>query len=388
VFFENAGGSQVPQSVIDATSTYFRESYVQFGAPYPIAERATEEYDAAHRFANRYVNGEGVGDVVFGSSTSALLRMLSDAYAEVLRPGDEVVVMRGNHESCIGPWLRLERAGVRAVWWEIDREAQTFHSHDLQEILNERTRLVAVSHVSNLLGEIHPIAEIARMAHSVGAKVVVDGVAFAPHHALDVREWDVDFYAFSAYKVYGPHLGVLYGKSEAWEPLTGPNHFFIPKSYFPAKFELGAASHEGAAALRGLGHYLLQVLGKQPNRDPERREIEEAWAQLSPLESPIQDRLVSYLSSVPGVRVLGPGIGGPPRVPTVSFLHSRLSPPQICAACAEAGIGIRYGSMYAYRLCESLGIDPETGVVRVSMVHYNTMDEVDRLIRVLDRIFA
>lgn len=385
VYFENAGGSQVPQVVIDAVSQYMREAYVQLGAPYPIAERATEAYDAAHRFANRFMNGEGVGDVVLGSSTSTLLRMLSDAYADVLSPGDEVIVMQGNHESCVGPWLRLESVGVQIRYWEIDRETQTFILEDLAKLLSPRTRLVAFSHVSNLLGEVHPIAEIVQMAHQAGAQAIVDGVAFAPHQAMDMKAWDADFYVFSAYKVYGPHISVLFGKAAAWNALTGPNHFFIDKSYFPAKFELGAASHEAAAGLRAVGGYLLQTMGLAPDRDPSRREIVEAWRVLSGFEAKPQAQLLSYLAEKSTVRIVGPRPGGAPRVPTISFLHHRLSPPEICARVAEVGIGIRYGSMYAYRLCKGLGIDPETGVVRVSLVHYNTEQEVERIIDVLDQ---
>lgn len=386
-FFENAGGTQVPQAVIDASARFYREIDVQLGAPYPIAERATQAYAEAHRFANRFVNGEAVGDVVFHSSTSSNLRMLSDAYADVLEADDEVVVMRGNHESCIGPWLRLERIGVRIRWWEIDRDGDTYRIEDLRGLLTDRTRLVAFSHVSNLLGEAYPIREIVQTIHEAGARAIVDGVAYAPHHATDVQAWDVDFYVFSAYKTFGPHLSVLFGKTEAWEVLTGPNHFFISKSAFPSKFELGAAPYEGAAAWRGVGAYLHQVIGRDTDDEPTRAEIEAAWHEIAALEAPLTRRLLEYLDAKPGVRIVGPGPGQGVRVPTISFTHAHRSPPEICEAAAQAGIGIRYGHMYAYRLCQSLDIEPESGVVRVSMVHYNTVDELERLIAAFESCF-
>lgn len=385
-FFENAGGSQAPQTVIDAVRDYMTNTFVQHGAPYPISEHATQTFADAHAFANRFVGGESVGRVAFGASSSALLRMLGDAYGEILTPGDEIVVMQANHESCVGPWMRLERLGIRVKFWEIDPESQSYDPATLDPLLGPRTKLVAVSQVSNLLGEVYPVQEIARRAHAAGARIVVDGVAFAPHHLVDVDAWGVDWYVFSAYKVYGPHMGVLFGRHEAWEELTGPNHFFIPKDSFPGKFELGSSPHELAAGLLGVGRYFRQVLGESPEDGITREEIAATWSALSSLEAPLVERLIEFLVYKSGVMIVGPKAAGPIRVGTISFLHDRLSPPAMCQAALEAGVGIRYGHMYAYRLCKALGIDTETGVTRVSVVHYNTLEEVERLIAALDPI--
>jgi len=291
--------------------------------------------------------------------------------------------------------------GVRVRFWNLDRTTQSQPICELEELLNERTKIVAFVHVSNLLGEVVDVADIARRAHHVGARVVVDGVAYAPHHAIDVAAWaidvaawDVDWYVYSTYKVFGPHMAALYGRADAIAELTGPNHFFIPCDYVPGKFELGCISHEGCAGLLALGDYLAFLAGTpgQPvTRETVTAAFEVAASYERPLpsyERPLQARLLDYLSRQPGVRIVGPAHGGPERVATISFVHDRVSPPEISAACDAAGIGMRHGHMYAYRLCEGLGIAPDPGVIRVSMAHYNTPDEVERLIAVLDGVLG
>lgn len=389
VYLENAGGSQLPRCVIDAMSTYMAERYVQLGAGYPASMEATKTVADAHAFANRYVNGEGRGFCVIGPSTTQLCAMLAECYRLKLRPGDEVVICETAHEANAGPWTRLERDGIVVKTWKLDPDACFDASRpccpidNLREVLSERTRIVAFPHVSNLLGEIVDVTEITKAAHDVGARVVVDGVAFAPHRAIDVAAWDVDFYVYSAYKVFGPHTAVMFGKDEAWAELEGPNHFFLPRDAY--KFELGGANHEGCAGLLALQEYLALAADASGASSISRDVIERAWTRMSSLERPLEDRLIRYLRDKASVRIVGP-VEGPDRVPTVSFLHASLRPSEIVAAVDGAGIGIRYGHMYAYRLCEALGIDPESGVVRVSAVHYNTLEEIERLIEVLDAV--
>jgi selenocysteine lyase/cysteine desulfurase len=239
--------------------------------------------------------------------------------------------------------------------------------------------------VSNLLGEIVDVHAITDMAHSVGARVVVDGVAYAPHRAIDVRAWDVDFYVYSTYKVFGPHMAAMFGKHEAWEELEGSNHFFLPAS--PYKFELGGTNHEGCAGLLALQEYFGFLGGASGGGSPlARADIERTWQVAAGFELPIQDRLCAFLRAHPRVRIVGPASGGSERVSTVSFVHETLPSPAIVAHTDAAGIGIRFGHMYAYRLCRAIGIDLEGGVVRVSMAHYNTLEEIERLIEVFDRV--
>lgn len=385
VFLDNAGGSQVPRCVADAIREYMLTKYVQLGADYAASRRASETYRRAHGFVNTLVNGEGIGEVILGSSSSALLRMLADCYADSPAEGrDEVVVCDSGHESNVGSWLRLAHRGYRVRTWGLPSDgARACDVEDLAPMLSERTRLVVFPQTSNIFGEVTDLRPIVEAAHGVGARVVVDGVAFAPHQAVDVRAWGVDWYVYSAYKVYGPHMGALFGTRGALSELTGPNHFFIDKSEYPRKFELGSASHEGCAGLLALGEYLSFLAGEEPpgeGGEVPRRTVERAFAAMRAREMPLQKRLVEYLAQRGDVRLLGPRDGGAGRVATVSFTHRERTSREIALAANERGLGIRYGNFYSYRLCESLGLDPADGVVRASMVHYNTLGEVERLI--------
>ena len=382
-FLENAGGSQVPRSVVDRMQDYMLGSYVQLGASYPLSVRASQTVDEARSFVRLLFGGDD-GAVVLGASTSALLHMLSDCYATVLEPGREVVVARSGHEANIGPWVRLERAGVRVRWWEVDPVSFDCPVDELGRLLTERTALVAFPHASNLLGGIADVAAITELAHAAGARVVVDGVAYAPHRAMDVEAWGVDWYAFSTYKVYGPHMAALWGRREAMAELEGPNHFFVAADDVPYKLELGGVNHEACAGLLGVRDYLAFLAeAAEPDR-LDRQGVERAYAVMTACELPVQARLVDYLGSRPDVRILGPAHGRDSRVGTISFVHRSKTSREITEVVDRSGIAIRNGHMYAYRLCEALSLDPADGVVRVSLVHYNTPEEIDRLIEVLD----
>ena len=384
VFLENAGGSQVPAAVADRIRAYMLSSYVQLGAGYPLSERATRTVDEAHDFVRLLYNGRD-GEVILGPSTSALLHMLAGCYARTLSPADEVVVAEIGHEANVGPWKSLERIGVELRWWRMDRESCESPLDGLAELLTDRTALVAFPHVSNLLGGILDVAEITRMARAVGARVVVDGVAYAPHRAMDVAAWDVDVYAYSTYKVYGPHMGAMWASRDTLAELEGPNHFFIPADELPYKFELGGACHEGCAGILGLRDYLAELAGAGDPAALDRAGVERAFELMTACELPLQQRLVEYLKSRDDVRIVGPHHAGPSRVGTVSFVHATRSSREITAVVDRSGVAIRHGHMYAYHLCEALGLDPDDGVVRISLVHYNTPEEIERLIQVLDR---
>jgi len=220
----------------------------------------------------------------------------------------------------------------------------------------------------------------------VGARVVADGVAYAPHRAIDVDAWGVDWYVYSAYKVYGPHLAVLYGRDDALAELPGPNHFFIPRDDLPYQFEPGGANHEGCAGLLALGEYLKVLAGEDPAAPCDRRVVTAAFADAETLERPLIARLLAYLQSKPGVQVIGSTVLDAHRLGTVSFVHDRLSSREIVAAVDRTEVAIRHGHMYAYRLCQALGLDPDDGVVRASFVHYNTVGEIERLIEVLEGV--
>ncbi len=387
VFLENAGGSQVPGVVVERMREYMLSSYVQLGAGYELSQRATATVEEARGFVRLLFGGLN-GQVVLGPSTSALLQMLADCYGRVLEPGAEIVVAECGHEANVGPWVRLERAGAKVRWWKVDPESCSSPVERLGELLNARTALVAFPHVSNLLGEIVDVRAVTQMAHAVGAKVVVDGVAYAPHRAMDVEAWGVDWYGFSTYKVYGPHMAALWGRREAMAELEGPNHFFVGRDDVPYKFELGGANHEGCAGLLGLREYIALIAGEADAEQLDRGGVERAFDVMTACELPVQARLIDYLRSRHDVKIIGPEDAGAGRVGTISFVHESRSSREITEVVDRSGIAIRHGHMYAHRLCTALGLDPDDGVVRVSLVHYNTVEEIERLIKVLDKALA
>ncbi len=383
-FLENAGGSQVPAGVAERMHEYMTTNYVQLGAGYPMSDRADAVVEEAHSFANQLVNGSG-GTSILGSSSSVLLRILADAYGEVWKQGGEIVLAQCGHESNLSPWLRLERFGARIRWWNVDPATGESSLEALESLVGPNTVLVAFPHVSNLLGDIADVAAATRITHAAGARVVVDGVAYAPHRAVDVAAWGVDWYAVSLYKVYGPHLGALWGRADAISEVPGPNFFFIPERDIPYKFELGGVSHEACAGLLGTREYFA-FLGGMDGEACDRRAIERAGALMTELELPLQKRLLDWLAARDGVRVVGPTRTDASRVGTVSFVSDDKASEEIVKGLHAAGIGCRNGHMYARRLCEALGIDAADGVVRISLVHYNTEDEIEHVLETLDAI--
>ena len=368
---ENAGGSQLPEVVIEAAARYLRESFVQVGAPYRHSERATNTLLQSHLFAKELL-GSGPGDsAILGPSTSVLCKHLADAYALQLNPGDEIVVSQAGHEANIGPWMRLERRGFTIKKWMPDGPENPCPLESLKALLTERTRLVTFAHTSNLLGDVADVVSITRMAHDAGARVVVDGVAYAPHRPLETASWGVDWYVFSAYKVYAPHLAVLHGRRDAVDELhEGPNHFFLQRDPV-MRFELGGVNHESAAGLAALRGYLEMFGG-----------VRQAFERFASLEAPLIERVLDVFASSKKVRLVGPRTT---RVPTFSFTCD-VDYETLCRRLDERGIGVRYGHMYSYRLCEALGIDPARGVMRASLVHYNSAEEVARLSAALDEL--
>ncbi|HET7649503.1 MAG TPA: aminotransferase class V-fold PLP-dependent enzyme [Gammaproteobacteria bacterium] len=377
-FLDNAGGAQVLDTVIARVADYLRSSPVQLGATYAGSQLAAERVQAGMCAMQRMLKAADVSEIAVGPSTTVMLRRLAEGLRPSLAPGDEIIVTDADHESNITPWLRLREFGINVRTWHVNTDSFRLEPDELKPLLTERTRLVCFTHTSNILGGIEAVKNITRLVHEHGARVCVDGVAQAPHRPVDVRELDVDFYVFSAYKVYGPHLGVLYGKRDALLALANLNHEFIARDALPAKLQPGAVPYELAYGLTAIPEYFDALHARYGGN---------AWTAIASHESALTNRLLDFLGSRPGVRVIGPRqVAGNSRVPTVSFIVEGRDSAEIPTAMDRHRIGIRYGHFYAKRLIERLGLSQQNGVIRVSAVHYNTMSEIDRLIGYLDEI--
>jgi len=400
VLLDHAGGSPVPRSVLARVEEYFTRSYVQLGADYATSRRATAIVEKARDLARAVVGAEGLGEVVLGSSTSSLCAMLAEAYARRRHAGaagserNRIVLAELGHEANLGPWARLEEQGFEVVTWHVDPRSGAADLAQLEALVDERTLLVAAVHVSNLQGRVEDVAGVSRIAHAAGARVIADGVAFAPHRSIDVAALGVDWYVFSTYKVYGPHMAVLFGTHDAFSELTGPNHYFVPEDEVPYRWELGGPNHESCAAWLGTWDYLRLVAGETPeperalqDLDPRRDVVLRAFARIAELEAPLAAPLLAWIDSCEEARLIGPA-ADEDRVPTVSFVHATRPSRELALAANERGFGVRYGHFYAHRLALALGLEPEDGVVRTSLLHTTTEDEVAALLGVLDEVTA
>ncbi|KAK9764641.1 hypothetical protein K7432_007698 [Basidiobolus ranarum] len=390
VYFENAGGSQVLEAVAQRISDYLLHTNVQLGATYPASISASKRVDEGVCAAQLFMNAKEPSECIFGSSTTQLLANLSKAMECTLKPGQEIIVTNTDHEANIGSFVRMaERKGLKVNYWSANPDTLLLDLNDLEGLLNSNTRLVAVTHCSNILGTINDVKKIAEMVHKIpGAELCVDGVAYSPHRRVNVQEFQVDYYVFSWYKVYGPHISVLYSRKSCMQELGSLNHYFIAENDYPYKFQPGNLNYELTYSVGAVVEYFnkLGADGDLSNTITQEN-LNRAFQKITEHESVLTKRLIDFLNSKETVRIIGVPDSKPElRVPTVSFIVKDIDSEQVVALVDKSQkIGIRWGHMYAKRLVEDqLGL--YGGVVRVSMVHYNTLDEVDQLIDVLNAI--
>ncbi len=384
--FDNAGGSVTSQAVTAGIVEYLERYQVQLGASYALSAQATGRVRRGEATAAELL-GASVAETVVGPSTTVNLATLARAVRPLLEPGDEVVVTNLDHESNIGPWRGLAEYGVEVRTWELDPTRATLDPADLARVLGPRTRLVAFTHCANVVGEVVDVAAIVAQirANRRDTIVVVDGVAYAPHRLVDVAALDVDAYTVSLYKVYGPHLGAMFVRGELLRRVAGQNHFFIGSDALPYKLQPGGVPHELAAGLPGIGAYLDGVAEHHGIAGDTRRD---RWAGVfdcfAAHEQRLSERLLGFLREHPRVRVLGPAVSDAAvRAPTIAFVVDGMQASAVPPVLDEQHIAIRWGDFYARRAIDALGLAAQDGVVRVSMVHYNTLAEVDRLVEAL-----
>lgn len=382
-FFDNAGGSFACRQVIEHLDRYYRQTKLQpFGA-HPASRRAGEEMELAHARLADYL-GVAPEAVHLGPSTSQNTYVLAQAFASRLAPGEEIIVTDQDHEANSGVWRRLATRGIVIREWRVDRQTGRLDPDGLDALLGARTRVVAFSHCSNILGQINPVAEICARAHSAGAAVVVDGVSFAGHGFPDVPSLGADIYLFSLYKTYGPHQGVMVVRPQLMELLGNQGHHFNAAQWHKRLVPAGP-DHAQVAASAGVAEYFDALhrhhfgegeLGPRGKAEDVRRLLRSA--ERAPLA-----QLLDFCRHDPRVRLLGPAQAGE-RAATVSLQTLRAAPLELAQRLADRGIAAGAGHFYAVRLLDALGISAETGVLRLSFVHYTSPEDMNHLLEALD----
>ncbi len=385
VFLDNAGGSQVLTRVADRVRDYLLTSSVQLGASYVHSQAAGAKVLEARKSVARLINAAHDEEVVMGGATTALMFQLIQAILPQVRPGDEIILTNTDHEANIGAWLRLQAAGATVQFWNVNPLTLELDLSDLDRLLSPRTTWVAMTHASNVLGTVNPVAEVAQRAHRMGARLCVDAVAYAPHRLVDVQASGADIYVFSFYKVFGPHYAVLWGRHELLLQLASLNHYFITSDTLPYKLQPGNVNYELSYGCIGISDYLDSVGTALGAPGDMRSRMQHAFDAFERHEDALAEQLLAYLRGKAGVRIIGRShVSAGQRVPTVSFVVRGAMSEAIVLHTDRFGIGIRFGDFYAKRLIEALGLQARGGVVRVSIAHYNTPAEMEHLITHLD----
>jgi cysteine desulfurase family protein (TIGR01976 family) len=382
VYFDGPGGTQVPATVIDAVSRYYRESNANHGGSFLTSQRSDAISEEAH-VAVADLLGVDADEITLGPNMTTLTFHLSRSIVAAMKPGDEIVISGLDHQANVDPWIAAARDSELIVrTWEPSLDDCTLRLEDLDAILNERTRLVAVGWASNAVGTINPIAAVAKRAHAVGAWVYVDAVHAAPHLPLDARAVDADFVACSVYKFFGPHVGAVYGKRELLAKL--PAYKVRPADH---KFETGTQSFESQAGTVAAIEYLADVgasYGDAPEGASRSEKVAAGMRAIRAYELDLYRYLAGRLASIEGVSIVGltADTDMERRTPTAAITIEGVTPRAAAERLGEQGIAVWDGDFYATGLIERLGLAPE-GVVRIGLTHYNTREEVDRLIEAL-----
>jgi len=386
-FFENAGGSYVPTNVIEHLSHFMTSTKVQPYAEFDTSAIAGDNMDQATKLFAEMINAK-IDEIIIGGSTTMNMYVLSNAMRALLKTGDEVIVTNQDHEANVGAWRRLAEHGMIIKEWQINPKTAELDIDDLKSLLSNKTRLVAVTHCSNIVGSINDLKSIAKLVHEYDAYIVGDGVSYAPHGFPDVKDLDVDFYAFSLYKTFGPHLGLLYGKKEILSKLPNQNHEFL-EGDVPYTLNPGGPNHEELSCLIGVYEYFNNLYEHHfPDKEASTRgKIEAVNELIAKHEMEIANPLLDYINSRDDINLIGKNkIENKDRAPTIAFTIKNKSSKDVSSELVKNGIATRNDNFYAWRCLKTLGINTDDGVVRTSMVHYNTHEDVNNLISALKTI--
>ncbi len=386
VFLDNPGGTQCPQMVIDAMSSYLANDNANHGGAFATSQRSDAMLHDAHQAMADMLGAASADEIVFGANMTTLTFSISRALGRELKPGDEIIVTHLDHDGDIAPWLLLARdTGAVVRWVDIREKDCTLDMADLEAQINSKTKIVAAGYASNAVGTINDVKTIVEMAHAVGALAYVDAVQYAPHGPIDVQALGCDLFVCSAYKFFGPHVGILYGQLDLLDRLSA--YKVRPADDRPPhKFETGTLNHEGIAGTRAAVEYLAQISDLQSQISNRRERIVSGMTAIKEYEKTLSAKLISGLQQIKGLKIWG--ITDPAqldrRVPTVSFTLEGHSPREIAEYLGQRGIFVWDGNYYALAIMERLGLEPTGGMVRVGPVHYNTAEEIDRLLNELE----
>ena len=386
-FFENAGGSYVPKNVIDKLTEFMTSTKVQPYAEYPMSKIAGENMDKATNLFAKMINAKS-NEILIGGSTSINLYVLSNALKHIINPGDEVIVTNQDHEANISPWRRLKDYGANIVEWKFNYDDHELKISDLNKLINSKTKILAVTHCSNIVGSVNNLKEISELAHKNNIIVIGDGVSYAPHGFPNVKELDVDFYTFSLYKTYGPHLALLYGKEEILKNLPNQNHEFL-KGQYPYTINPGGPNHEELVSLIGIYEYFENLYNHHfENKNLSTLEkIDKINNLISLHETTIANPILKYLNERKDLNLIGKNkIQNKDRAPTISFYSNKKTSKEISNTLLQSKIATRNDNFYAWRCLEHLGIDTNDGVVRLSMTHYNNQYDTENVLKALEKI--
>ncbi len=386
VFFDAPGGTQVPQSVIDAISGYLTHSNANAHGAFLTSRRTDAVLSGAHQ-AMADLLGCAPDELFFGQNMTSLTFALSRAIGRELGPGDEVLVTRLDHDANVAPWRALAERGVTVREVDVDIEDCTLDMADLAAKLTPQTKLVAVGYASNAVGTINDVRKVAELARSVGALTFVDAVHYAPHGPINVQELGCDFLACSVYKFFGPHVGVIYGKREHLERFQ-PYKVRPATNVGPDRWMTGTQNHEGLAGVTAAVDYLAGLADPAHQAAGRRAALVDTLTTIKAYERGLSERLVNGLLRIPGLTFYG--IREPERfdwrTPTVSFRIAGHTPQQVAERLGEQGMFVWNGNYYALSLTERLGVEDQGGMVRVGLAHYNTAEEVDRLLAAVEAL--
>ena len=384
-FFENAGGTYVPDTVINKLNKFMIETKVQPYGDFPPSIEAGDEMDNSINKIAELLNIRK-DEFIIGPSTTMNMFLLSRGIKHWLNKGDEIIVTNQDHEANIGAWRKLEDEEIIIKEWLLNKDSAELEIEDLKLLISEKTKIICVCHTSNIVASINNLKEIVDLAHQNDIKVVGDGVAYMAHDLADLKGIGLDFYGFSLYKTFGPHLALLYGKKELLEETKNLNHEFLSKE-IPLTLNPGGPNHEELACLSGLTDYYEDLYNHHFSNQKLNlyEKAKEIFKLVYSHEEQLMEKLLSFLKSKNNIKLIGKSTHlRNERMPTVSFTVKDKSSLSIAQAAGKNGIGIRNGDFYAWRCLKGLGIDTNDGVIRISMVHYNSMEEVEKLINFLE----